>query len=232
MGVKVLPALFNSEMVLALLDNRKTATRRLVKPQPRMVYYDGLLQDSGEDTRSGRPFYVLIAENQNGAVEQIVPPYQPGDIIYVRETFRIDYLSNIPGSGRIHYKADDSYADFNFSADRYEMMRRAQLKPGWRPNENMPREAARIFLRVKSVRAEPLRDISEEQAQAEGLYKGWSRTERSSIATTAKQAFMWVWASTIRLCDLALYGWAANPWVWVIEFERCAKPDGWPMLNT
>ena len=176
-----------------------------------MVYFDGRLQDSGEYDRNGRPLYVLVVENQNGAVEQIVPTYQPGDIIYVRETFRIDYLSNIPGSGRIHYKADDSYADFSFPAYRYEMMRRAQLKPGWRPNENMPREAARIFPRVTDVRVERLQDIDDGGVIAEGLEIGAPFDE--------------IWDKTIEKADRALYGWDANPWVWAIEFERCEKPE-------
>lgn len=112
------------------------------------------------------------------------------------------------------------------------MMRRAQLKPGWRPNENMPREAARIFLRVTDVRVERLQNITEEQAQKEGFYRGWKLTEKSTPALTAKQAFMWVWDGIIKLASRAIYGWIANPWVWVIEFERCEKPDVWPALNT
>ena len=88
----------------------------------------------------------------------------------------------------------------------------------------MPREAARIFLRVTDVRVERLQSITEEQAQAEGLYKGWAETEESSMAVTAKQAFMWVWDSTIKPADRVSYGWIANPWVWVIRFERCEKP--------
>lgn len=84
----------------------------------------------------------------------------------------------------------------------------------------MPKEAARIFLKVTDVQFERLRDITEEDAVKEGLYKGWRYLPTSSLAVTAKQAFMWVWDMTIKLKDRNKYGWIANPWVWVIEFER------------
>ena len=152
------------------------------------------------------------------AIER-TPLYHPGDILYVRETFKIDYLSNILGSGRIRYKADDAYSDFTFAPERYDMMRRAQLKPGWRPNENMPREAARIFLRVTDVRVERLQDITEEQAIREGVH---ASREDYGIAIFA---FSDLWDSTIKPKDRALYGWDANPWGWVIEFERIDKVE-------
>ena len=179
------------EMVRAILDGRKTVTRRVAKPQPKK-------------------------EVDKIALERFHKPYRPGDILYVRETFKIDFLSNIPGSGKIHYKADDTYSDFTFAPERYEMMRRAQLKPGWRPNENMPREAARIFLRVMDVRVERLRPISDTACMAEGITCAWN--------VDLPDAFAEMWDSTIKPADRTLYGWDANPWVWVIEFERTEKP--------
>ena len=179
------------EMVRAILDGRKTVTRRVAKPQPKK-------------------------EVDKIALERFHKPYRPGDILYVRETFKIDFLSNIPGSGKIHYKADDTYSDFTFAPERYEMMRRAQLKPGWRPNENMPREAARIFLRVMDVRVEKLRHISDTACMAEGITCAWN--------VDLPDAFAEMWDSTIKPEDRTLYGWDANPWVWVIEFERTEKP--------
>lgn len=214
------PILFNTEMVRAILDNRKRCTRRVVKPQPRMVYHDGKFYQ--EDN-----CLFLLAENHDGSLEQIVSPYNPGDILYVRETFRVDYLSNIPGSGRVHYKADDTYADFTFDPQRYDMMRRAQVKPGWRPNENMPREAARLFLRVTDVRVERLQDIDFEGCKAEGIwddYKTYSEKYHENLARMAyPRCFSELWDSTIKKADLTRYGWTANPWVWVIEFERISK---------
>ena len=120
------PILFNTEMVKAILEGRKTVTRRVMKPQP-----DGRPVPMTKD--SCYPGYFAI----QGTEKVVRPPFQPGDILWVRETFRVDYLSNIPGSGRVQYK-DDAYMDISFDAKRYNMMRRAQRKPGWRPNENMP----------------------------------------------------------------------------------------------
>lgn len=128
--------------------------------------------------------------------------YQPGDILYVRETWA-------EGADGYEYKTDHKDSD----------------GWGWRPSIHMPRAAARIFLRVTGVRVERLWDITEEQAKAEGFYKGWAPTKTASMSSTAKQAFMWTWDSTIKRADQVRYGWGANPWVWVIEFERCEKPE-------
>ena len=182
--------LFNTDMVRAILDGRKTVTRRVVNHK----HLRGLENLSAEKIQRA-----------------CVVPYRPGDILYVRETFRINYLSNIIGTGRVHYKADGSFADIRFAPNRYDMMRRAQLKPGWRPNENMPREATRIFLRVTDVRVERLQDCGNAQAKDEGC--------------TCCSQFARIWDSTIKPADRDRYGWAANPWVWVIAFERCEKPE-------
>ena len=194
--------LFNTEMVRATLDGHKTVTRRVVNHK----HLRGLENLSAEKIQRA-----------------CVVPYRPGDILYVRETFRIDYLSNIIGTGRVHYKADGSFADIRFAPNRYDMMRRAQLKPGWRPNENMPREAARIFLRVTDVRVERLHEIDDEGAKAEGANVGAGVDEK--MRHTAIQRFADIWDSTIKPADRERYGWAANPWVWVIRFERCEKPE-------
>ncbi len=188
------PVLFNTDMVSALLDGRKTVTRRAVKPQP---------QGRLVPERSGCwPGYFVGL----GTSRVVCPPYFPGDILYVRETWAA-WSRMLGTTPTLHYKAD---------GDTPESIK-------WRPSIHMPREAARIFLRVTDVRVERLRDITETQAIAEGLYKGWSLNEHSTPAITPIQAFMWVWNMTMKPADRALYGWAANPWVWVIEFERISK---------
>ncbi len=84
----------------------------------------------------------------------------------------------------------------------------------------MPKEAARIWLKVMDVRVERLQDITEEQAQAEGCSSGMLTGPCS-----ARWKFEELWNSTLKKPDLDLYSWDANPWVWVIEFERCEKPE-------
>ena len=204
-GVRCLPILFNTDMVWALLENRKTVTRRVLKPQPvkdelRICHWKDCHWMEG-----GIGFPASGIEDH--------APYHVGDILYVRETWSIcDNLWD--GTDIVIYRAG------------YNGGQNASIK--WRPPIHMPHEFARIFLRVTGMRVERLGEITEEQAQAEGFFKGWKRTEQSSMALTATQAFMWSWDYLIKPADRALYGWAANPWVWVIEFERCEKPEGWP----
>lgn len=208
------PILFNTDMVRALLGNQKTVTRRVVKPN----YRDNEIGFNViTNAHTGKYVRIEYFDEWENETRYMPEPYRPGDILYVRETFKIDYLSNIPGSGRIRYKADDTYGDFTFAPERYEMMRRAQLKSGWRPNENMPREAARIFLRVTDVRVGRLQQARYFDCLNEGVpYKQFEKDIISDFSA--------VWDSTIKPADRALYGWEANPWVWVIEFERCEKP--------
>ena len=207
------PILFNTQMVRALLEGRKTVTRRVVKPQPVL---DGHLWKLGCAAWSDSVLSVPVIFGHSLYNRA---PYQPGDVLWVRETFRVDYLSNIVGSGRVQYKADGSYADIHFSADRYDMMRRAQRKPGWRPNENMPREAARIFLRVTGVRVERLQEMTLKDAEMEGM------DLRGPMFTK----FVEVWNNTVQRHPNKFkrypYYWEDNPWVWVIEFERISKED-------
>lgn len=202
------PILFNTEMVRAILEGRKTVTRRVVKPQPPAT---SVVRKRG--CAWGWSFW---ADCDMGHLMQ--PPYKPGDILWVRETFRVDYLSNIPGAGRVQYK-DGTYMDIRFAPERYDMMRRAQRKPGWRPNENMPREAARLFLRVTDVRVERLQALSHEDAEQEGCW-----CDEGGLAMPTDK-FADLWDSTLKPADRPLYGWDANPWVWVIEFERIGKDE-------
>lgn len=207
------PILFNTEMVRAILEERKTVTRRAVKPQP--VHEDGFWKLGGaawsDNLREITPAPCHTLYNR--------APCRPSDILYVRETWTV-------WNGNYEYKADvdDGYGPFCTSCILDICAGDCNSALKWRPSIHMPREAARIFLRVTDVRVERLQSITEEQAQAEGLYKGWAETEESSMAVTAKQAFMWVWDSAIKPADRVSYGWIANPWVWVIRFERCEKP--------
>lgn len=189
------PILFNTDMVRAILEGRKTVTRRPIKPQPA-----GELRRMGED--SCYPGYFAAA----GEDRVYRPPYMVGDVLYVRETWSISdgsYLYRAwPGEGMEPENQDWA-------------MREMGLK--WRPSIHMPREAARIFLRVTDVRVERLQDINldptgpENQVIKEGL-----RYLCDFIA---------VWQNTLKRTDWPVYGWDANPWVWVIEFERITKEE-------
>lgn len=144
----------------------------------------------------------------------VCQPFEPGDILWVRETWHRD-------AGRYMYRAN--YAD---DEKFYRDGKEVQLC--WSPSIHMPKEAARIFLRVKNVRTERLQDITETQALMEGAYM--YRTHAPILPGhdgTAIADFALIWDRIIKPADRDTYGWKANPWVWVIEFERCEKPEGW-----
>lgn len=143
------------------------------------------------------------------------PPLQTGDILWVRETWT-------PGpDGSYIYKASVECPD--------------AWRGTWRPSIHMPREAARIFLRVTGVRVERLQEITPQQAMAEGQPRctgsiticGGSTSCQSCEGSfgNARQWFSEVWDSTIDPRDRDAYGWSANPWVWVIEFRRISKEE-------
>ena len=195
------PILFNTEMVRAILDGRKTCTRRLIKPQPdkKHIYPLGFVTDSTEKKEVG--CFGFAANEYGGSIQYVKPPYRyaPGDILYVRETWK---------------KAPNGYY-------YYEDWQRNDIADvtKWKPSIHMPKEAARIWLKVTDVRVERLQEITEEQAKLEGCNSGML-----TGPCTARGQFENLWNSTIKKSDLDRYSWDANPWVWVIGFERCEKP--------
>lgn len=196
------PMLMNSEMVKAILAGRKTVTRRLIKPQPHNVLYDGILQQN--EIEDGD---VLLTLNKDNKTEMLIPPYQAGDVLYVRETWCKGSLNG--GAEQYFYKADDN--DFHCQ---------------WRPSIHMPKEAARIFLRVTGVRVKRLQDIRLEGCLAEGVQLTFlEERDFAKRGLIAWQRYSTVWDSTIKKSDLGKCGWDANPWVWVIEFERISKEE-------
>ena len=199
------PILFNTEMVRAILDGRKTCTRRLIKPQPdkKHIYPLGFVTDSTEKKEVG--CFGFAANEYGGSIQYVKPPYRyaPGDILYVRETWK---------------KAPNGYY-------YYEDWQRNDIADvtKWKPSIHMPKEAARIWLRVTDVRVERLQEITAESALTEGadkyIHANGTLNEDQTITS-----FIGIWNSTIKESDLDRYGWDANPYVWVISFERCAKP--------
>lgn len=220
MRMSIKPILFNTEMVRAILDGRKTKTRRIIKPQPTNPRWNNVGWLGWDDGHGYR----------------MKPPCKPGDVLWVRETWQHVYTYDdsdkaIEETGRYVYFADDPMP-FTYWVDTDTGEHKDQMP--WRPSIHMPREAARIFLRVMDVRVERLQDITEEQAVMEGFSAGcfeisggpWG-VEDDPETWTAVEVFADLWNSTIKPKDRDIYGWYANPWVWVITFERCERPFGW-----
>ena len=199
------PILFNTEMVRAILDGRKTCTRRLIKPQPdkKHIYPLGFVTDSTEKKEVG--CFGFAANEYGGSIQYVKPPYRyaPGDILYVRETWK---------------KAPNGYY-------YYEDWQRNDIADvtKWKPSIHMPKEAARIWLKVTDVRVERLQEITSEQIGREGVEVEYPHVLNGE---EKRYAFSTLWNNTIKKSDIDRYGWDANPWVWVIEFERCEKPEG------
>lgn len=202
------PILFNTEMVQAILYGRKTQTRRCVKPFP-VLDKDGWWQVGKAVWPQShvRLFY------QEGDPLWGYAPCNPDDILWVRETWYKD-------AGRYMYKADYAVGEKFFRNGKEVAIR-------WHPSIHMPKEAARIFLRVKEVRLERLQGIKNYECVDEGAVKRPNITKRGDLVlhNRYREEFARLWGSTIKPTDRDKYGWDANPWVWVIEFERCKKPD-------
>lgn len=203
--------LFNTDMVQAILRGQKTCTRRIVKgfiPDDAIWDYNAITPKGYISCRGtfpvgyGEKFFKL--------------PYQRGDILYVRETWCKGSWMN--EKERYYYKADDN--DFPCA---------------WYSSVHMPKEAARIWLKVTGVRVERLQDITEEGVIKEGAQgvrcdhvaideHGCTDCLNTEWVEPPIVDFMLTWDSTIKKSDIDRYSWQANPWVWVIEFERCEKP--------
>lgn len=217
------PILFNTEMVRANLDGRKSCTRRLVK---------GFVPDDaiwGYTAFTPKGYISCRGTFADGYGEKFFKlPYQTGDILYVRETWYKDKY-------RYMYRAN--YSD---SEKFYRDGKEAKIK--WHPSIHMPKEAARIWLKVKDVRVERLQEMKPVDVIKEGAYPDcwdclntygesgsqccYGTEEQCSQCDEVMMEWEKLWTSTIKKSDLDRYGWNASPWVWVIEFERCEKPEG------
>ena len=206
------PILFNTEMVQVILDGRKTCTRRLVKFLPgENSQWTGYIKDG-----------LMLYNGRNEPCIRKVP-YQPGDIMYVRETWQYLYELDgneqiIEGTGKYYYAATDTIP-FDTYVDASGV---THERVPWHPSIHMPKEAARIWLKVTDVKVERLQDITSEQIYKEGV-----EVEEPYVLNGEEKryAFSSLWNSTIKKSDLDRHGWDASPWVWVIEFERCEKTE-------
>lgn len=204
------PILFNTEMVRAILDGRKTCTRRICKDANEYTVPDMEFYNADRRTYAVHNFVDKEHMEQLSTAERTCP-ICTGDILYVRETWK-----EAP-KGYYYYEdwQKDDIADVT----------------KWKPSIHMPKEAARIWLKVTDVRVERLQEITDEQAKREGIQYDecptgftWKQeTDMHNCYTTPIGAMQALWNSTIRKSDIDRYGWDASPWVWVIEFERCEK---------
>jgi len=185
------PILFSTQMVQAIIEGRKTQTRRIITPQPSEYCTQFIKVEN----------HFLATHDNDMTCDPGTwkPQYQPGDILYVRETF-----------GKIPYEGVDPKPTYFYKADGGDIV---DIKGIWKPSIHMPAAAARLFLKVTAVKAERLQDITEADAIAEGCQSGG---DWSSAPTTEFSA---LWQS--------IYGPESvndDPWVWAYTFERCDAP--------
>ena len=215
------PILFNTAMVKAILDGRKTCTRRTLAEKAILDEHWGL--DREPYYQNEKWYYDKQIAVDDYRTYELKSKYQVGDILYVRETWQD--LSN--NEGEYVYLAD---GDEGLEGKDWGVITTESIK--WRPSIHMPKEAARIFLQVTDVRIERLQDITEEQARKEGCITYNDKVENKKFKNvlefdlTTKDAFVDLWGSTIKKQDLDIYGWKANPWVWAIEFELIKRVRG------
>lgn len=208
------PILFNADMVRAILNGQKTVTRRIMKPQP----LEGV-REMYQSTSRGRTVWRSPGEH---VWCEVPAPFHPGDILWVRETWAKSM------SGTFMYKADG----------------KAIMVERWHPSIHMPREAARIFLRVTDVRVERLQEISYTELVAEGVIplghlpggcKCSAYTDGCMDGPCVNRdnyefwryatPFIKLWDRTVNPADRDTFGWDADPWVWVIGFERIKRAE-------
>lgn len=217
------PILFNTEMVRAILDGRKSCTRRIVK---------GFIPNNavwGYTAFTPKGCISCRGTFADGYGEKFFkPPYQPGDILYIRETWERFECWNCDGDerGNCPKEPKKSVLDKTCGCYMYRATDEISGDAKWHPSIHMPKEAARIWLKVTDVRVERLRDITGLSVQKEGIEVEPNECAgKFDFVSELFLLFQRLWDSTIKKSDLDCYGWDANPWVWVIEFERCEKPE-------
>lgn len=211
------PILFNTEMVRAILDRRKSCTRRICKDANEYTVPDMDFYNSDKRTYAVHNYSDKEHKDKLSITERTCP-ICPGDILYVRESYSELSFGYV-------YKADGENIDHLGNVIK------------WHPSIHMPKEAARIWLKVTDVRVERLHEITEDGALREGAQGircdhaglgvyGCTDCMNTGWIEPPQVEFMYIWDSTVKKSDIDRYGWDANPWVWVIEFERCEKPKG------
>lgn len=224
--MKERPILFSGPMVRAILDGRKTQTRRLVAPQPATGETISWLNNI-----VGRPPSFALCRPMSSDVREVRCPYgAPGDRLWVKETWALEDVGD--DGQRLIWKIDRA-ARWLGDGETIHYLDSGYKPARWRSGRFMPRWASRLSLEVTGVRAQRLQDISEEDARAEGLkvtgptvsptgeiidrrpgYLGYG-----SLWHDPRRAFETIWDDINGKRAL----WSSNPWVWVVEFKRVAQ---------
>jgi hypothetical protein len=202
--MKSKPILFSTPMVQAILEGRKTQTRRIVKPQPKKD-----LEFFGWELHPG---YLQVAFGTGNKVDSFhkFPFGQVGDVLWVRETFRIKHPWGHEAFGYYEYKTHNNNQEIKAPDSSV-----FQSRPKWKPSIFMPKDAARIWLRITDIKIEKLHDIS----------RGDSMSEGCPFPNVAKETNPFAWFSELWQSINGSLSWNSNPFVWVIEFERIEKPS-------
>lgn len=240
MTTKERPILFSGEMVRAILEGRKTQTRRVLRTQPLdVIPYQGEL--------AGQRWVGLMQRDPNKGLIFKCKYGQAGDRLWVRESWRIDSWSD-DGEVCVQWRADEKVSKWITAGEDYLVFERLWIQSSddcersgleftddggyswenghspcrWRPSIHMPRWASRITLEIVNVRVERVQDTSERDAIAEGIDE-WEEMFRCGPDSDpcwtrdARHAYAWLWDS---INARRGYGWDVNPWVWVIEFKQ------------
>ena len=243
--------IFNTDMVKAILEGRKTQTRRIVKKAPVSEFGtysfvsmeidpDVVTTKVDLDCETLKGTYALFEHSEYEEFARLVKaPYKIGDILYVRETWCYEYYLPELTEGETDYSGKRYLKRYLYkeSDSGYPVMKGDRPRE-WNPSIHMPKEAARLFLRVTGVRVERLQEITEEDAEREGVlstaksrYGGCKKSNKNEDTKcpqwcncfNSRENFAGLWENIYAKRG---QGWDANPWVWVIEFEVCEKPEG------
>ncbi|AOJ74366.1 MULTISPECIES: hypothetical protein [Burkholderia cepacia complex] len=228
------PILFSGPMVRAILEGRKTQTRRIIKlphNNPLGAWEPTTAGGGSVKYAGGTPAPELAAIWHTRTGDCYVCPHgDVGDRLWVRETHEVRRIGTETFEGArptrryagIAYQADDGRAEVDIDLDTFQALD-AKGSRGWTPSIHMPRWASRITLEIRGVRAERLQSISEADAIAEGIDRTaagfWSTYDQSDTNGTysPRLSYQCLWDG---INAARGHGWDANPWVWVVEFRK------------
>ena len=207
------PITFSTDMVQAILEGRKTCIRIPVK----QTQFTGLLPDKCKDStpkeflkRKRMMFKPYCDMNDTELIMTAYKePYQAGDILYIKEAW-------YKGLNRYLYRADYSDAEKFYQNGK-------EINMTWNSSDTMPKAAARLWIKIVNVKTERLQNIDADSIRKEGLSSAAVHAGDMDIALQEWKLF---WNNTVRIkkSDLNQYGWDSNPWIWILDFERCKKP--------